>query len=239
MAKRLTDRAVRTAGPGRHGDGDGLALVVSENGARKWVLRFQLHGKRRDMGLGSYPEISLAAARGAAASARAQIAQGLDPIAARESNRKASRPIPTFEQIAAEVIRDAQAKTANAKVAYQWERHLGPAYSGPLLSRPVNEITSLDVAAVLRPIWRTKPEVARKLYPAIRRVFEYARIRLRDDHGVTFANPALWEDLRAMGFEAPAQLSRGRHPSLPYDQLPVSSRLSGNAAGLPLAFSNF
>ena len=57
----LTDRAVRTAGPGRHGDGvvRGLMLVVKESGARSWLLRYQLDGRRRDMGLGPYPEITL------------------------------------------------------------------------------------------------------------------------------------------------------------------------------------
>jgi integrase len=218
---KLTDRAAKTAGPGKHGDGDGLTLVVSDSGARKWVLRYQMGGKRRDMGLGSYPEISLSHARGAAAAARALAAQGSDPLAAREAARKASRPIPTFADIARDVIAEAQARTSNDRVAYQWQRHLGPAYSGPLLDRPVNEITTVDVAAVLRPIWRTKPEVARKLYPAIRRVFEAARIRLRDEHGIVFANPALWDDLKAMGFEAPKQLLRGHHPSLPYSQMPA------------------
>ena len=58
MAK-LTDRAAKTVGPGKYGDGDGLALVVSETGARKWVLRYQLNGRRRDMGLGPYPEVEL------------------------------------------------------------------------------------------------------------------------------------------------------------------------------------
>ena len=216
---RLTDRAARSMGPGRHGDGDGLALVVSPSGSRKCVLRYQLRGKRRDMGLGSYPAVGLSAARLASASARGLIAHGADPLAARENARKAARPVPTFAEIAAIVVGEAQAKTANAKVAYQWERHLGPAYCGALIDRPVNEITTLDVAAVLKPVWRKKPEVARKLYPAIRRVFEYARIRLRDDHGIVFDNPARWDDLKAMGFEAPAQLSRGRHPSLPYEQM--------------------
>ena len=104
---------------------------------------------------------------------------------------------------------------------YQWERHLGQAYSGPLLDRPVHEITTIEVAAVLAPIWRTKPEVARKTYPAIRRVFDRARVILRDEHGIAMnRNPADWSDLKAFGFEAPRQLSRGRHPSLPYDQLP-------------------
>jgi hypothetical protein len=78
-------------------------------------------------------------------------------------------------------------------VKYQWERHLGPAYSGPLLDRAVNEITTIEVAAVLRPIWRTKPGVARKTYPAIRRVFDRARVILREEHGVA-TNPGFWSE---------------------------------------------
>ena len=217
----LSDRSAKAAPPGKHGDGDGLFLIVSPAGSRKWVLRYQLSGKRRDMGLGRFPDVGLAAARAAALRARGLIAQGVDPLAEREEARKAARPLPTFGEIAAVVVAEAQAKTANAKVAYQWSRHLGPDYCGLLLGRPVNEITTLDVAAVLKPVWRKKPEVARKLYPAIRRVFEYARIRLRDEHGVVFDNPARWDDLKAMGFEAPAQLTRGRHPSLPYEQMPA------------------
>lgn len=218
---KLTDRTAKTIGPGRHTDGDGLALVVSDTGARKWVLRYQLAGKRRDMGLGRFPDVGLSSARAAAAAARALAAQGVDPLAAREAEKKAARPVPTFEQVAAEVINEAQARTANKKVAYQWARHLGPAYCGPLLDRPVNTITTVDIGALLRPVWRAKPEVARKLYPAIRRVFEAARIRLRDDHGIAFDNPARWDDLKAMGFEAPQTLTRGRHPSLPYQKMPA------------------
>jgi integrase len=218
---RLTDRAVKTASAGRHGDGDGLQLVVSESGRRKWVLRYQMNGVRRDMGLGVYPAVSLSQARIAAADARKLIAQNVDPLDARTASRKAEKPIPTFGEIAQIVIAEAQRKSTNAKVRYQWERHLGVAYCAPLLTRAVNEITTLDVAAVLKPVWSAKPEVARKLYPAIRRVFEHARIRLRDDHGVVMPdNPARWDDLKAMGFEPPTKLSRGSHPSLPYERLP-------------------
>ena len=143
-----------------------------------------------------------------------------DPIEARRAAEKAAKPVPTFKQIAALVVADAQAKSINAKVRYQWERHLGPDFSGSLLDRPVNEITSLEVAEVLRPVFHAKPEVARKLYPAIRRVFDRARVVLRDEHGVSMPrNPAEWSDLKALGFEAPRQLSRGRHPSLSYDQM--------------------
>ena len=190
--------------------------------AGKWILRYQLNSVRRDMGLGSYPAISLAEARIAAADARKLIAQKVVPLNARMAARKAAKPIPTFEDIAKIVIEEAKGKSTNEKVKYQWERHLGEAYSGPLLKRHVNEITTVDVAAVLKPVWTAKPEVARKLFPAIRRVFEYARIRLRDDHGIAMPdNPARWDDLKAMGFAPPAKLSRGSHPSLPYERLPA------------------
>lgn len=221
----LKDRAARNVGPDetlKDGTVKGLTLIGgSTKGAGRWNLRYQLNGRRRDMGIGPFPAVGVAAARLAGAQARALVAQGIDPIDAREAGRKAARPVPTFTEIAQEVITEAQARTANAKVAYQIQRHLGPAYCKLLLNRPVNEITTVDVVAVLKPVWRSKPEVARKLYPAIRRVFEAARIRLRDEHGIIFTNPALWADLKAMGFEAPKQLTRGRHPSLPYPQMPV------------------
>ncbi|HEY8031548.1 MAG TPA: integrase arm-type DNA-binding domain-containing protein [Methylocella sp.] len=219
---RLTDRAVKAATVGRHGDGDGLHLVVSESGRRKWVFRYQINGIRRDMGLGAYPAVSLADARIASGDARKFIARGVDPLGARRAARKAERPVPTFGDIAQLVVADAQRKSTNAKVRYQWERHLGPVYCGPLLGSPVHEITTLDVAAILRPVWHEKPELARKLYPAIRRVFEHARIRLRDDHGIAMPdNPARWDDLKAMGFESPTKLSRGSHPSLPHARIPA------------------
>jgi integrase len=223
----LTDRAVKAAGVGRHGDGGGLYLEVRAasrggNQLRKsWLYRFQMNGTRRAQGLGRYPEVSLADARQRATEARATVAKGVDPIERRKAAEQTQKPIPTFGDIAGLVIADAQAKSTNAKVRYQWARHLGTAYSGPLLARPVNEITAVEVAAVLRPIWRMKPEVARKVYPAMRKVFDRARVILRDEHGVELSrNPADWSDLKAMGFEPPHRLTRGCHPSLPYAQMP-------------------
>jgi integrase len=220
----LSDRAARNIEPGatlKEGTVTGLTLIGgSRKGEGKWNLRFQLNGRRRDMGLGNFPAVGVAAARLAGMSARAEIAQGIDPIDARDARRKTGRPVQTFGEIAKGVIAEAQARTANEKVAYQIARHLGPVYSGSLLDRPVNEITTTDVAAVLRPVWRTKPEVARKLYPAIRRVFEAARIMLKAEHGIVMDNPARWDDLKALGFEAPKALTRGSHPSLPYPRMP-------------------
>jgi integrase len=217
----LTERTIQTAKVGRLGDGDGLFLVVSKSGRKKWVLRYQVGGRRKDKGLGRYPDVGLKDARMKAAEDRSLIAKGVDPIEARRLSRKAARPVPTFGHIADFVVADAQRRSMSAKVRSDWERYLGPAYCGPLLERPVSEITTVEVAALLRPVWRLKPEAARKLYPAIRQVFERARIILRDEHGLAMPdNPARWADLKAMGFEAPAKLSRGRHPSLPYAEIP-------------------
>ena len=218
---RLTERTVQTAKTGRHSDGDGLQLVVGEE--RPEEVGAALPGEGRPARQGPWL-LPRGRPRGGPRQGRGRpglIAKGVDPIDERRSARKTSKPVPTFGDIAQLVIADAQGKSTNAKVRYQWERHLGPAYSGPLLARPVHEITTVDVAAVLQPAWRAKPEVARKLYPAIRRVFERARILLRDEHGISMAdNPARWADLKAMGFDTPAQLSKGRHPSLAYRSVP-------------------
>jgi Arm DNA-binding domain len=154
---RLTDRSVKTVGEGRHGDGDGLQLIVSTSGRRKWVLRYQLNGVRRDMGLGPYPAIGLSDARIAAADARKLIARGVDPLDDRKASRKAERPVATFGDITQTVIADAQSKSNNAKVRYQWERHLGLAYSGPFRPRTVSDIAPplicpLHVDSGLRPL---------------------------------------------------------------------------------------
>ena len=89
---RLTDRSVKTVGEGRHGDGDGLQLIVSASGRRKWVFRYQLNGVRRDMGLGPYPAVGLSDARIAAADARKLIARGVDPLDDRKAHARPNGP---------------------------------------------------------------------------------------------------------------------------------------------------
>jgi hypothetical protein len=117
MAK-LTDRTVKTAKPGRHMDGTvrGLTLLVWKTGARSWVLRYQLNGKRRDMGLGGYPDVSLAKAREKAREAREKIkADGRDPVA--ERRREEAR---TFRSVAEEMIASKKSGWHNAKHRQQW-----------------------------------------------------------------------------------------------------------------------
>ena len=93
----LTTLKIKNARPGRHGDGRGLCLLVKSSGARTWLLRMQLNGQRRDFGLGSALDVSLAEAREAAATLRKQVREGFDPVAERRKTRKI---IPTFEAAA-------------------------------------------------------------------------------------------------------------------------------------------
>src|ERR1700709_2706282 len=97
MPSKLTARKVYSAKPGKYSDGGNLYLIVSESGARKWVLRFTWRGRAKEMGLGSASSVPLADAREKAASARRKIAHGLNPIA----ERKRDGGIPTFGETAA------------------------------------------------------------------------------------------------------------------------------------------
>jgi len=114
---KLTPRKVATASPGKYEDGGGLRLVVSENGARKWVLRYTIGSKRREMGLGSYPDIGLADARDRAAENRKQAKDGIDPIQAKP---KGPGQIPTFTSCAARYILVHRSGWRNDKHARQW-----------------------------------------------------------------------------------------------------------------------
>jgi integrase len=218
MAK-LSDAFVKSAKIGKHEDGQGLRLIVSAT-SKRWVLRYQFAGKRREMGLGVYPDIKLSDARRMASQARAKVANGNDPIDDRTAARKARAPIPTFGQIAELVVEAEEAKNRRPRYMSALRRHVGPASVGNWTDRPVNSITSVDVLTLLAPIRKTRPEACRKIYAAVKKVFSHARVRLRAKHGIEFANPAHWEDLTAMGFEAPPKNTRGPYPSIHYSKMP-------------------
>jgi len=179
----LSARKVEAAGPGRHGDGRGLFLYVKVSGARSWVLRYQVLGKRHDLGLGAYPEVSLAMARDRALQARRMIQEGEDPIA----KKRQAQP-KTFKDAALELIESKRPGWKNAKHAAQWTSTL-EAYVFPGLGRmQVAQIETADVMSVLKPIWTAKPETANRVRQRIEAVLDYASalgIRTGD-------NPARW-----------------------------------------------
>jgi integrase len=186
--KSLTDRAVRAAQPGRHRDGSvrGLYLVVRDSGSRSWVLRYQLRGRRRDMGLGPYPEISLADARERALDARRTLKRDeKDPLAERGTRTK----IKTFKDMAEALFESKRPGwRSSSKHAQQWraslETHVFPRLGG----RDVQSIDTAAVLAVLQPIWTTKPETAARVRQRIEAVLDYATV-LRQRGG---SNPARW-----------------------------------------------
>ena len=147
---KLSVRKVATSNPGKYEDGYGLRLVVSNSGSKKWVLRYTLHGRRREMGLGSYPSVGLADARNSALKCRRMVAKGVDPI---ETRRMVAKRIPAFTACAARYIRGHRHGWHNAKHARQWVSTL-KTYARPVIGKkPVNAITTEDILQILSPIW--------------------------------------------------------------------------------------
>lgn len=171
--KALSAAFIRTTtNSGRYADGNGLYLIVDPSGAKRWVLRTVVMGKRRDMGLGGLSLVSLAEAREEAARLRKIARQHGDPLAER---RKARQVIPTFEQAAREVHTAHSASWKNAKHAQQWINTLAE-YVFPVFgSLRVAQVDTPDVLKALSPIWLEKPETARRVRQRIKAVFDWAK----------------------------------------------------------------
>ncbi|MPZ12715.1 MAG: DUF4102 domain-containing protein, partial [Kiloniellaceae bacterium] len=139
---KLTALQVKNAKPGRHSDGDGLYLVVDDKLNKKWVLRIQVNGRRRDIGLGSLKRVSLADARGDSENMRRSFGRGEDPVAAR---KRAKIAIPTFKEAAKAVYEEHRKAWTNGKHVNQWIRTL-EIYAFPKLGDlQVTKIDSADI----------------------------------------------------------------------------------------------
>ena len=162
--------------PGTYSDGNGLNLRVDESGAKRWVQRVTINGKRRNMGLGTYPSVSLAEARKAAWTNATMIREGRDPITEKREEKAARQrpPTPTFSK-ASDIVIDMRRPTwTNAKHAAQWTSTL-TTYAFPKIgSKLVTDITSADVLAVLTPIWTEKPETASRVRQRMETVLDWA-----------------------------------------------------------------
>lgn len=207
----LSAQKVKTAGPGRHGDGRGLFLYVKPSGARSWVLRYQVQGRRRDLGLGSYPDVTLAMARDRATEARRLIVEGEDPIAKKQQ----AKP-KTFEDASLELIESKRPGWKNAKHAAQWTSTL-ETYAFPKIGRvQVAKLETADVIAVLTPIWSARPETANRVRQRIEAVLDYASalgIRTGD-------NPARWRGHLDHLLPKPTKVRAVKHhPALPHSEI--------------------
>lgn len=210
---RLSARAVATLGPGKYADGAGLWLHKSENGAQ-WVLRYHIHGRRREMGLGAVAHVSLKEARTAAETWRAMVRAGKDPIKERErEKREAARNIHLLTDIANDAFEARKAELKGDGKAGRWftplELHVLP----KLGKVPVADLDQKDIRDVLAPIWHTKAETARKALNRLGIVLRHA------------AALGLTVDLQATD-KARALLGKSRHkgeniPAMPWQEVPA------------------
>jgi integrase len=215
---KLTAREAETSKPGRYGDGDGLYLVVSKTGARKWVFRYSWRGKVTEAGLGSRELVGLAEARAKALETRKMVAEGKSPIEARREAAIAAAAKPTFGAIADAFIAAKSAEWRNEKHRAQWAMTL-EVYAKPLRSRAVDEIDTAAILAVLQPIWLKKPETASRLRGRIEAVLDAARARghISEDR----SNPARWRGHLDKLLAKPTKLARGHHAAMPYCEVPA------------------
>lgn len=157
---------------GRYADGNGLYLVVAPSGAKRWILRTMVHGRRRDIGLGGLKLVSLSDARQKAAEYRRIAREGGDPIA---EKRRAERVIPSFEEAARTVHKEHSAAWRNKKHSAQWINTLSE-YAFPAIGKQrIDQIDTPAILKVLSPIWLTKPETARRVKQRIGTVMDWAK----------------------------------------------------------------
>lgn len=212
--KRLSARQVVTLGAGMHADGAGLYLQVTAAGTRSWIYRYQLQGRRREMGLGPAPLISLAAAREMAEAQRRLVATGTDPIDARRAGRATVGR--TWGEAVDDFIVARKAEWKNSAQAEQWEQSLRD--HGPSRDMLVVALDTPAVLAVLRKVWTTKTETATRIRGRIERIWSAERVA---GH-VSGENPARWRGHLDALLPRATKLRKVRnHPAMPYAELPA------------------
>jgi integrase len=201
----------------------GLALQVLPTGSRSWVLRVMVGGKRRNMGLGGFPDVTLAGAREAAREARAKVVAGVNPIAERRKARLALMAelgkSVTFKAAATAFIAAREGQWRNDKHRYQWQATV-ETYAYPHIgNKPVHELTLRDMLNVLEPIWRTKTETAKRLRGRMEQIIDSAIVQGQRDRG---DNPATWRGNLDKVLPSPDKIATVEHyPALPWKRVPA------------------
>ncbi len=176
----LTDARVRSLSePGRYGDGGGLYLNIAPGGSKSWVQRIAIEGRRRDLGLGGYPAVSLRQARRRASDNRAGVADGRDLLA--EKRRPTT---PTFREAALRVHEINRPRWRSAKQTRNWIQTLERHAMATLGDIPVDRIGREEVLRVLDPIWTTRPETARRVRQRIRTILRWCMAHGFVEHNV-------------------------------------------------------
>ena len=185
--------------PGDYADGQGLALRIKPNGAKSWIQRVSVGGKRHNLGLGVYPTVGLADARQAAADNQQAIREGRNPIQDKQQAKEdaiqdtARAPaIPTFEQTAEKVWELNRPSWKSEQHACEWISSMRTHVFPSIGRKPIDAITPADILEILEPIWHTKGETAARMKQRTESVFDYAIAREhRIDNPVSAVRKAL------------------------------------------------
>lgn len=212
----------RLVAPGFHSVGGvaGLALYVKPSGTRSWVLRVVIGAKRRDIGLGAYPEVTLADARDTARKMKQQIRDGIDPVEHRRelaSRLLAAQTVGmTFDECAAAYIKAHRDGWKSPKHAAQWGSTLR-LYASPVIGAMLaRHVETPHVLRILEPIWSEKTETATRLRARIELVLDWATVRKERDG----LNPARWRGHLDKLLPKPSKVAdRGHHAALPWHQI--------------------
>lgn len=213
MVKRntLTAMQANALGQGKYADGHGLWLCKSRKDAGKWMLRLVVAGKRREMGLGRWPDVSIAEARERASDARRLLRDGIDPIAERERTKLRSDRL-TIAQAIDGCFEARRAELKNDGVSGRWLSPLNIHVLPKWGKTAIEDVDQHTLIQMLEPIWHTKAVTARKVMNRINLTLKHA------------AALGLDVDLQAT-MKARALLGKQRHkaqhiPSLPYKEAP-------------------
>lgn len=225
----LTVKAIAASKSPKLRDGGGLWLITKGT-SRYWILDFTFRGRRRQMGLGPYPDTSLAKARDRAAKARQLIRDGIDPIEQRRLENAPARDVMTFGKYADGFIDEAVrvGRWRGAKTEARW-RNMIENHAASLRDKPIADIAVDHVLAAIRPLWGAKQETAEKLREAIERVLDSAKV---EGHR-SGENPAAWKgNLEHVLHKPDALTSKGHHASMPHEDVPAFMVKLAGVAGV-------
>ena len=210
MSKKLSAQLLNSnMKAGRYYDdsGTGLHIYVRKSGSKSWSQKIRFGGKQLELGLGSYPMVSLAEARRIAAENKAIAAKGVNP----KTERLKPKVIPSFLEVMELALPSILDELKNPKHRAQWRTTL-ETYALPSIgSVPVNEITVNEIHALLQPIWKDKTETASRLRGRIEKVLDYAIVKGM----MPPPNPAAWQgNLSALLPQKAKVKTKRNHPAL-------------------------
>ena len=223
-AKELSALEVRRLNSrGLHAVGGvtGLYLNIQESGAKSWILRIMIGGKRREIGLGGFPDVSLSDARMDARDQRRQVSAGIDPlelkVQARQMLKREQQALSFKEAVEQFFETKRRPEFSSEKHAKIWLNSISNHIYPSLGDRRIASITSSEILSALEPLWAEKPQTGKKVRQRLEQVFEWAKVR---NHYVG-DNPALWGGNLRMQLPSPEKVApTDPHPAVQLDELP-------------------